>query len=84
MPSLTVRAIPEEQLRWLRARALRGARSLNREVLELLAVARADELAAAKPESAFARSLRLARRLGVRTAASSSAIVRRDRARDDR
>lgn len=84
MPSLTIRNIPENNLRWLRARAGQRDRSLNTEVLDVLAVARADDLAARRSDSAFGRSLIVARRLGVRTPASSSAIVRRDRARNDR
>jgi len=84
MPSLTIRNITEDQLEWLRSKAKERGRSLNAEVLDLLAVARADELAASHPESPFARSLLRARALGVRTPSSSRRIVRSDRDRDDR
>jgi plasmid stability protein len=79
VPSLTIRNIPEAQLRWLRARAEERGRSLNAELLDVLAVARADELAARSPKNAFARSLLRARALGVRTKPTSARILRRDR-----
>lgn len=81
MPSLTIRNIPEPQLKWLRARADQRGRSLNAEILELLAVARADELAARRPDNAFAQTLLRARSLGARTG-SSRRLVRRDRDRN--
>ena len=79
MASLTIRGIPTDDLRWLRSRAAEGGRSLNREMLDLLAVARADEEAARSPRNPFARTLRRARALGIRTPASGKHIVRRDR-----
>jgi plasmid stability protein len=82
MPSLTIRNIPDRQLVWLRTRADQRGRSLNAEVLDLLEVARADEIAARRSGNPFAKTLLRARSLGVRTTASSRRIVRRDRDRD--
>lgn len=84
MAGLTIRGIPGEDLDWLRERAARHGRSLNAEMLELIAVARADDLAAEHAESPFARTWTLARKLGVRTSPEARRIVRADRDRDPR
>jgi len=84
MAVLTIRNVDDEMLGWLRERAAAHARSVNAELLDILAVARADELAAAAPRNPFARSLRRARAIGVRTPSSSAGIVREDRDRDQR
>jgi plasmid stability protein len=84
MPTLTIRSLTEEDLRWLRVRAATHGRSLNAEVLDLLRVARVDELADAHPDNAFAHSYRRARRLSVRTPSTSRATIRSDRDRDQR
>jgi plasmid stability protein len=84
MAVLTVRNVDDETLAWLRARAAAHARSLNAELLDILAVARADELAEGAPRNPFARSLRHARSIGVRTPSTSARIVREDRDRDPR
>ncbi len=83
MPSITIRKIPEEQLQWLRMRAAEHGRSVNAELLDLLAVLRADELATLETDSPFAKSYRRARALGVRTPSSSTATIRSDRDRDE-
>ncbi|MBQ03014.1 MAG: hypothetical protein CL477_20325 [Acidobacteria bacterium] len=83
MPSITIRKLPEEQLQWLRMRAAEHNRSVNAELLDLLAVLRADELAALETDSPFAKSYRRAKALGVRTPSSSTATVRSDRDRDE-
>ena len=82
MPSITVRQVPEDQLQWLRMKAAEHGRSLNAELLDLLAVVRADELAAAESDSPVAKSYRRARTLGVRTPSTSAVTVRSDRDRD--
>lgn len=73
MSGLTIRNLDAATRDWLRARADAHGRSLNAELLDILAVARADELAATLDHPA-ARSLRLARSLGVRTPPSASAL----------
>ncbi len=83
MPSITIRKLPEEQLQWLRMRAAEHNRSVNAELLDLLAVLRADELAALETNSPFAKSYRRAKSIGVRTPSSSTATVRSDRDRDE-
>lgn len=82
MPSITIRQIPEDQLQWLRMRAAEHGRSLNGELLDLLAVLRADELAAMEPDNSVAKSYRRAKALGVRTPSTAAAAVRTDRDRD--
>jgi len=84
MAVLTLRNVDDETLRWLRARAAAHARSLNSELLDILSVARADELAEAAPANPFARTFRRARAIGVRTPSTSARIVREDRDRDER
>lgn len=78
MRGLTIRNIDEPTLRWLRRRAADRGRSLNSELLDLLAVVRGDELAA-RMRGPLAASARRARALGVRTPASGAAIVRASR-----
>jgi plasmid stability protein len=80
--SLTIRNLDEATLEWLRRRAKVHGRSLNSEILDLVAVARGDEVAARQGSSAVAGSARRARELGVRTPASSARILRGDRARN--
>ena len=82
MPSITIRQVPAEQLQWLRMRAAEHGRSLNAELLDLLAVLRADELAAVEPDSPVGKSYRRAKTLGVRTPSTSAVTVRSDRGRD--
>ena len=72
MAGLTLR-LDEETHEWLRARADANGRSLNAELLDILAVARADELAATLTHPA-AQSHRLARSLGVRTPRSARVL----------
>ena len=64
-------------------RAAAHHRSINAELLDLLAVSRADELAALRADSPFAKSYRRAKALGVRTPSTSTATVRSDRDRDE-
>lgn len=82
MRTLTLRNVSDETLRWLRGRAAAHARSVNAELLDLISVARADELAAQHPESPFARTYARARSRGVRTPSTSGTIARTDRDRD--
>lgn len=70
---MTIRNLDEETHEWLRARADAHGRSLNAELLDILAVARADELAATLTHPA-AESHRLARSLGVRTPRSGQVL----------
>ena len=84
MAVLTVRNVDDATLDWLRARAAAHARSLNAELLDILAVTRTDELARSASGSPFARSFQRARALGVRTSSTSARILREDRARDHR
>ena len=83
MATLSLRNVDAETLSWLRARAAAHGKSVNAELLDLLAIARTDELAAAST-SPFAASLRRARALGVRTPSTSRSLVRADRDRDDK
>ena len=84
MAGLTVRNLPKETLRWLRARAAERGRSLNSELLDLIAVAQGDDLARSRSKNPFARTWLRARRLGVRTSSTSRRVVRADRDRDSR
>jgi plasmid stability protein len=84
MPGLTVRNLSKETLRWLRARAAHRGRSLNSELLDLIAVARVDDLARERASSPFAHTWLLARKLGVRTVSTSRRSIRADRDRDPR
>jgi len=84
MAVLTLRNVDEVTLDWLRARAAAHARSLNAELLDILAVARTDELAQGSSRNPFARSFQRARALGVRTPSTSARILREDRDRDHR
>ncbi|MBK7975095.1 MAG: hypothetical protein IPK07_18035 [Deltaproteobacteria bacterium] len=84
MKTLTLRNVSDETLRWLRGRAAAHERSVNAEILDLLSVARADELAEQHATNPFARTFIEARRRGVRTTPSSRKIVRADRDRDAR
>ena len=83
MRGLTIRNLDEDTLSWLRRRAAARGRSLNSELLDLIAVARGDEIAA-KKRGPLAASARLARALGVRTPATGVAILRDERARRGR
>ena len=83
MATLSLRSLDENTLDWLRSRAAAHGKSVNAELLELIAVARTDELAA-ESASPFAKSLRRARALGVRSPSTSRGIVRADRDRDDK
>ena len=80
MRALTIRNLDETTLRWLRRRADQRGQSLNAELLDLLSVARGDELAATMRGPAAA-SARRARALGVRTRASGMSILREARDR---
>ncbi len=82
MRTLTLRNVSDDTLHWLRGRAAAHSRSVNAEILDLIAVARADESAAQHPDNPFAESHRLARRRGVRTPSTSRRIIRADRDRD--
>ncbi len=82
MPALTIRNLDDEELRWLRTRAAEHGRSLNAELLDLIAVARGDETARKMTRNPFARTSLRARERGVRTPPTSTAIVRNSRARD--
>lgn len=82
MANLSLRNVDEDLLAWLRSRAATHGRSVNAELLDLIAVARSDEMAA-ESTSPFAASARRARALGVRTPATSRGVVREDRDRDD-
>ncbi len=82
MAVLTLRNVDDATLDWLRVRAAAHARSLNTELLDILAVARTDELAGNAARNPFARSFRRARALGVRTPSTSARILREDRDRD--
>lgn len=82
MAGLTIRNIDDEVLAWLRARAASRGRSLNAELLDVLSVARGDDIAARLDHPA-ARTARLARALGVRTPRSAG-VLRRERDRRGR
>jgi plasmid stability protein len=79
MADLTLRRVEEDTLHWLRSRAASHGQSVNAEILDLLRVARADELAEAAGDNPFARSHRKARSRGIRTSDSAQRIVRADR-----
>lgn len=81
MRALTIRNLEDDELRWLRLRAAKHGRSLNAELLDLISVARGDEIAAKMPSNPFAKTALRARRGGVRTLPTSTAIVRDDRTR---
>lgn len=83
MATLSLRLVDDDTLRWLRSRAAAHGRSVNAELLDLIAVARCDEMATDSPNP-FAASHRRARALGVRTASSARRTVRSDRDRDDK
>jgi plasmid stability protein len=76
---ITLRNLDDDLFDWLRARAASRGTSLNSELLEILAVARGDEVAA-RARGPAAASARAARVLGVRTARSADHL-RRDRDR---
>jgi plasmid stability protein len=82
MAGLTVRNLGADTLEWLRDRAAEHRRSVNAELLEILSVARGDEIAAAMsgPAAATARKARV---MGVRTRRSAE-LLRRDRERHGR
>jgi plasmid stability protein len=82
MPSLTLRGIDNETLRWLRLRAAQHGRSLNAELLDLLEVVKADEMAERRSFHAIARGYLRTRARGIRTKSTSKDIVRADRDRD--
>lgn len=84
MAVLTLRNVDDATLDWLRSRAAAHARSLNAELLDILAVTRTDELARGSSRNPFARSFERARTLGVRTPSTSARISREDRDRDHR
>ena len=75
MAGLTIRDLDEDTLNWLRRRARERGTSLNKELLEILATVRGDEVARRLPGPAAA-SARLARELGVRTRRSGDLIRR--------
>ena len=79
MPNLTLRRLDDDTMRWLRLRAATHGRSVNAEILDLLRVARADEVAEAAGDNPFAASYRKARARGVRTPGTAREIVRADR-----
>jgi len=79
MPNLTLRRIDDETMHWLRNRSAVHGCSINAELLDILQVARADELAEDQPDSPFAATYRKARAMGVRTPSTAQAIVRADR-----
>ncbi len=81
MRALTIRNLEDDELRWLRMRAAEHGRSLNAELLDLIAVARGDEIAAKMPSSPFAKTAVRARKGGVRTPPTSTAMVRNGRNR---
>jgi plasmid stability protein len=78
--TLKLRDLDETTYAWLRSQAAAHGQSVNAELLDLIATARADHLAA-ESASPFARCMRRARVLGVRTPATSRRIVRADRDR---
>lgn len=80
MRGLTIRNLEDDTLDWLRERAEAHGRSLNAELLDMLAVMRADELAASRRD-AIGATLRRARAMGVRTRSTGAAIVREARDR---
>lgn len=79
MPNLTLRRIDDETMHWLRSRSALHGRSINAELLDILHVARADELAEEQPDNPFAAAYRKARTMGVRTPSTAQSIVRADR-----
>ncbi len=79
MAGLTIRNLDDRVLAWLRERAAARGTSLNTELIEILSVARGDELAR-RTRGPAAASARLARALGVRTR-RSAALLRHDRNR---
>lgn len=83
LATLTIRDIDREVMRWLRTRAAIHERSMNKELLDILRIARADEMAEAAGENPFAASYRRARSRGIRTPSSLS-IVREARDRSVR
>jgi plasmid stability protein len=79
MAGLTIRNLDADLLAWLRERASANQRSLNAELLDVLSVARGDEIAATLTHPAAA-SARKARALGVRTPRSAQLLrAERDR-----
>ena len=81
--TLNLRGLDEGTLGWLRSRAAAHGRSVNAELLDLIAVARTDETVAGSA-SPFAKSHHRARALGFSSASTSRGIVRADRDRDDK
>lgn len=75
LSNLTVRGLDANTKRWLRARAAEHSTSLNRELLDILRTAMADELAA-KSASPLAAVYLKAKALGVRTTSSTAEIRR--------
>jgi plasmid stability protein len=79
MPNLPLRRLDDDTLHWLRSRAASHGQSVNAEILDLLRVARADELAEGSEDNPFAASYRKARARGIRTPGTAQDIVRADR-----
>lgn len=84
MPNLNVRNIDEDLLRWIRRRAAEHGHSMNQELLDMLAVLRADETAEQHSDHPLARGFLDTRSRGIRTPSSGARILREDRDRDDR
>jgi plasmid stability protein len=84
MPNLNIRNVEEALLRWLRRRAAEHGHSMNQEVLDALAVLRADEAAERRADHPVARAYLKTRDRGIRSPATGARMIREDRDRDER
>jgi len=76
---LILENIDEETMSWLRRQSAAHGCSVSEELLDILWVVRADEVADYYRDNPFAATLRKARAMAVRTVATSQVIVRTDR-----